>query len=58
LQRTDGVASLRAHFHPPGLASSPTGSAVVVDEYLRALTVLTAPTVALRFGAAQRPARA
>jgi hypothetical protein len=39
MQRTDGVASLRAHFHPPGLASSPTGSAVVFDEYLRALTV-------------------
>ncbi len=36
---TDGVASVRAHFHPPGLASSPTGSAVVVDEYLRVLTV-------------------
>ena len=39
LQRTDGVASVGAHFHPPGLASSPTGSAVVFDEYLRVLTV-------------------
>jgi hypothetical protein len=34
LQRTHGVASAGAHFHPPGLASSPTGSSVVCDEYL------------------------
>ncbi len=45
---THGVVSLRAHFHPPGLASSPTGSAVVFDEYLRVLTVLTVPPEAVR----------
>jgi hypothetical protein len=39
LQRTHGFVSAGAHFHPPGLASSPTGSAVVFDEYLRVLTV-------------------
>ena len=52
---TDGVASVRAHFHPPGLASSPTGSAVVFDEYLRVLTV---SAVAKSFGAAQRTGKA
>ena len=42
------MTSLRAHFHPPGLASSPTGSAVVFDEYLRVLTVLTVPPEPVR----------
>ena len=34
LQRTHGLASVGAHFQPPGLASSWTGSDVVFDEYL------------------------
>jgi hypothetical protein len=34
LQRTHGFASVGAHFQPPGLASSWTGSDVVFDENL------------------------
>ena len=46
--RTDGLASVCAHFHPPGLPSRRTGSAVVFDEYLRVLTVLTVPPESVR----------